>query len=304
MAASGTGAAAPRGSHGGIDEMTFPDPEIHSRDQWYYRHRLPVRIMHWINVVAFFVLLMSGLQIFNSYPALYWGKSSYSGRPPLLQMTAQETGHGQLVGVTQVLGRDFVTTGLLGASKGPDGELAARGFPSWATLPGAHWLAMGRRWHLFFAWIFVLNGICYVAYTVISRHLTRDLLPNAADWRGIGRSLKEHLLLRHPQGEAAKRYNVLQKLTYLVVIFGLLPLIVLMGWAMSPRLDALLPGWVDWFGGRQSARTIHFLLAWALLAFIAIHVFEVIVSGFWNNLRSMLSGRYRITAAKDDHEPD
>lgn len=260
----------------------------------YYRHRLPVRVMHWINVLAFFMLLMSGLQIFNAHPALNWGKSSYDGKPPLLQMRADRLPGGEVVGVTQVFGHRFLTTGVLGASRGPDGALVERGFPSWVTIPGPQWLAMGRRWHLFFAWVFVINGAAYLLYTVFSRHLTRDLAPSGADWRSIGKSLKDHLLLRHSRGEAEMRYNVLQKLTYLLVIFVLLPLMVLTGWSMSPRLDTLLPGWVDLLGGRQSGRTIHFIVAWLLVAFVLIHVFEAAISGFWNNLRSMITGRYRI----------
>jgi thiosulfate reductase cytochrome b subunit len=88
---------------------------------------------------------------------------------------------------------------------------------------------------------------------------------------------------------------VLQKSAYLVVIFVLLPLIILMGLAMSPWLDSLFAGWVDIFGGRQAARTIHFIVAWLLVAFVFIHVFEVIITGLWNNLRSMITGRYRVT---------
>ena len=114
------------------------------------------------------------------------------------------------------------------------------------------------------------------------------------DWRGIGRSIRDHILFRHPQGEDAKRYNVLQKLAYLTVIFVLLPGIIVAGWAMSPWLNSILPGWVDVLGGRQSARTLHFILAWLLVAFVMIHVFEVIVSGLWNHLRSMITGNYRI----------
>jgi len=86
----------------------------------------------------------------------------------------------------------------------------------------------------------------------------------------------------------------LQKLAYLIVIFVLLPLVVLMGMAMSPWLDSLWPGWVDIVGGRQSARTIHFIVAWLLVLFLLIHVFEVIISGFWNHMRSMVTGRFRI----------
>jgi thiosulfate reductase cytochrome b subunit len=260
----------------------------------YYRHTLPVRIMHWINVVAFFLLLMSGLQIFNAHPALNWGRSSYTARPPVLQMYARETWNGELIGVTQVLGHDFITTGVLGASRGPSGELTARGFPEWITLPGPQWLAMGRRWHLFFAWVLVINGLAYVAYSLFSRHLVRDLAPDKADWRSLGQSVKDHLLFRHPRGEAEKHYNVLQKIAYLFVIFALVPLIIITGWSMSPRLDAIIPGWVDLLGGRQAGRTIHFLAAWSLAAFVLIHVFEVAVSGLWNHLRSMITGRYRI----------
>jgi thiosulfate reductase cytochrome b subunit len=93
---------------------------------------------------------------------------------------------------------------------------------------------------------------------------------------------------------AATRYNVLQKGAYLAVIFVLVPLMILTGCAMSPRLDSLQSGWVDLLGGRQSARTLHFVVAWALVLFVLVHVFEVLVSGVWNNLRSMISGRYRI----------
>ncbi len=262
--------------------------------QLYYRHALPVRIMHWVNVIALTILLMSGLNIFDAHPSLYWGKSSYTGRPAILQIGSTSTDSNEIVGKTRILGHEFVTTGWLGASRGPDGELASRSFPSWLTVPSDRWLAMARQWHLFFAWIFVINGICYLAYSIMSRHLTRDLAPDGNDLRSIGRSFLDHLRLRHPRGEASKRYNVLQKITYLVVIFVLLPLVFLMGLAMSPSMDALMPGWVDLFGGRQSARTIHFIVAWLIVAFVLIHVFEVIITGLWNNLRSMITGNYRV----------
>ena len=262
----------------------------------FYRHRLPVRLMHWINVLCLTILLMSGLTIFNAHPALYWGRDSTFSDPWVSLMAMQAPGGAGLKGVTRIAGHNFDTTGVLGASRGSAGEPVARGFPSWATIPGAQWLSMGRHWHFFFAWLFVINGIAYVAYAVASGHLTRDLLPTRAELRNIGRSIKDHLLLRHPSGEAAKRYNVLQNLAYLVVIFGLLPLVILAGWAMSPRLDAVFPGWVDLLGGRQSARTLHFLAATGLLAFVLVHVFEVIISGVWNQLRSMVTGWYRLPA--------
>jgi thiosulfate reductase cytochrome b subunit len=247
--------------------------------------------MHWINVVCLTILLMSGLNIFNAHPALYWGQGSTFDRP-WVSIGAENTPSGP-IGKTQIAGHDFVTTGVLGLSE-VDGAQAARAFPSWATIPGPQWLAMARHWHLFFAWLFVINGIGYVLYSLFSRHLVRDLIPTKDELRRIGASIRDHVLFRHPTGEAAKRYNVLQKFAYLTVIFILLPLIILMGFGMSPRLDTLFGGWVGWFGGRQSVRSIHFIVAWMLVAFVLVHVFEVIVTGFWNNVRSMITGRYRV----------
>ena len=228
--------------------------EISPIDAAYRRHTAAVRVMHWVNAIALVALLMSGLQIFNAHPALYLGKSSYTGAGPIF-------------------------------APGP--------FPGWITLPGTQWLAMGRRWHLFFAWVLVVNGAAYIAYSIGSRHLVRDLWPTRAELAGIGRSIVEHLRLRHPAGEAARRYNVLQKLAYVFVIFVLIPFLVLMGLGLSPSLDTVVPGWVDAFGGRQSVRTLHFVAAMLVVAFAAVHVFEVVVTGFWNNLRSMITGRYR-----------
>jgi thiosulfate reductase cytochrome b subunit len=258
-----------------------------------YRHRLPVRVMHWINVVCLVVLLMSGLQIFNAHPALYWGDDSRD--PTRVMQITQKQVDGQWVGVTRVGSLEFNTNGILGASRsGGENGYTARAFPQWATIPGPQWLSMGRLWHFFFAWIFVVNGLAYLAWTLLSGHLRRDLVPSAGEVRGIGRSIKDHLLLRHPHGEEARRYNVLQNIAYLAIVFGVLPLIVIGGWAMSPMMDAFSPGWVDWLGGRQAARTLHFIAAVSLVAFVLVHVFEVIVTGLVNNLRSMITGNWRL----------
>ena len=255
-----------------------------------YRHRLPVRVMHWINVVCLVVLLGSGLNIFNAHPALYWGHDS-SGKA-WLSMRGENTPAGP-IGKTRLAGTDFDTTGLLGVSQ-VNGRPTARAFPSWATIPGPQWLAMARRWHLFFAWLFVVNGVAYVLYAIFSRHLARDLVPTRFELRNIGRSILDHIKLRHQTGDAALRYNVLQSLTYLIVIFGLLPLVVIAGLAMSPRLDAVFTGWVDLLGGRQSARSLHFLAALGLVLFVVVHVVEVVIAGVWNEIRSMITGWYRV----------
>jgi len=273
-----------------------PDTPSTTPAQVYYRHTLPVRLMHWVNVVALTVLFMSGLQIFNAHPALNFGKSSYNGTPPVLEIGARMSTAGQPQGVTRVFGKEFDTTGWLGVTRDASGNYARSTFPTWMMLPGPQWLSMARSWHFFFAWVFVLNGLAFLIYAIASRHLTRDLAPTRDELRGIGASIREHIRFKHATGEAAKRYNVLQKLAYLVVVFVLLPLIVIMGMAMSPWLDSILSGWVDIVGGRQSARSIHFIVAWLLVAFVLIHVFEVIVTGLWNNLRSMITGRFKVPA--------
>ena len=132
-----------------------------ARGALYYRHTLAVRVMHWINVVALTILFMSGLQIFNAHPALYWGKSSYTGRPPLLEIGVREGGEGGMMGVTRIFGREFDTTGVLGLSR-DDGRLYAQAFPDWMAIPSHQWLSMARSWHFFFAWVFLINGLCYV----------------------------------------------------------------------------------------------------------------------------------------------
>jgi thiosulfate reductase cytochrome b subunit len=258
-----------------------------------YRHRLPVRIMHWINVVCLVILLMSGLQIFNAHPALYWGEDSRNSTQ-VMQITQKQVG-SELRGVTRIGGHEFDTNGVLGTSRSADSpEYAARAFPSWATIPGPQWLSMGRVWHFFFAWLFVANGVAYLLWTIFSGHLRRDLLPTRSEWRGIARSIRDHLLLRHAHGEEARRYNVLQNIAYLSIVFIVLPLIVLGGWAMSPMMDSFAPGWVGWFGGRQAARTLHFVAATLIVGFVLVHLFEVIITGLVNNLRSMITGYWRL----------
>jgi len=143
----------------------------------------------------------------------------------------------------------------------------------------------------------VLNGIAYVLYTIFSRHLAKDLVPTRAELRNIGGSIVDHLKLKHPSGDAALRYNVLQSLAYLIVIFVLLPLVVIAGLAMSPRLDTVFTGWVELLGGRQSARTLHFLAAFGLLLFVVVHVAEVFIAGVWNEMRSMITGWYAVPEA-------
>jgi thiosulfate reductase cytochrome b subunit len=257
------------------------------------RHSGLVRVTHWINAVSLCFLLLSGLQIFNAHPDLYWGQQSTFGRP-WLGMGAYESA-GALHGVTRLGPYLFDTTGVLGAS--PDhGALVSRGFPAWLTLPSERYLALGRRWHFFFAWVFAINLAIYLASGIVGGHLRRDLAPTLEQLRPrhVLREVWDHARLRFPRGEAARRYNVLQKGAYLGVVLVLLPTMILSGMTMSPSLDAIFPWLVDLFGGRQSARSIHFIAASLIVLFFLVHMAMVVLSGTWNNVRSMITGRYAI----------
>ena len=268
---------------------------------FFHRHRLFVRIGHWVNALCLAVLLMSGLNIFNAHPALYWGNGSNFNHP-ILMLGAYQDEFGQVTeGVAQIGGHEFDTTGFLGASRYGDG-LVARGFPAWATLPGPSWLALARQWHFAFAWILVINAFVFFVLGVRSRHFLKDLIPTRADIAHLGREILAHARLRFPHGEEARRYNGLQKLAYSLVLFVLGPLIVMTGLAMSPTMDSAFPLLPALFGGRQSARTIHFLCAFSFLGFFVIHIAMVVLAGSWNNLRSMITGWYVIEGKETGHD--
>jgi thiosulfate reductase cytochrome b subunit len=268
---------------------TMPTRSLPVRRHWYHRHAAPVRVAHWINVVCFTLLLMSGLQIFNAHPALYVGERSDFDHPTL-SIQAHLAPKG-LVGETAILGHSFDTTGILGVSN-EAGRVSQRAFPSWATIPTYLDLATGRRWHFFFAWLLVLNALGYLVWGSLSRHFDGDLLPSRKELGHVGTEVLDHLRLRFPRGDTAKRYNVLQQLSYLVVIFVLFPLMILTGLTMSPGIDSALPQLLTLFGGRQTARLIHFAAASGLVLFVIVHLVMVLLSGVWNNLRSMITGWY------------
>jgi thiosulfate reductase cytochrome b subunit len=263
-----------------------------------YRHALFVRLAHWINVLCVLLLLMSGMQIFNAHPMLHWGIKGDEADPALLSIYAEEQLEGPPIGWVQIGDRKFNTTGVLGVFRDRDGFFSGRAFPWWITVPSYQNLAEGRRWHFFFAWLFVLNGLGYLTYGFAARHFQRDLTPTRFDLRNIGRSILDHLKFKHARGEAAKRYNVLQKLTYIAVIFVLLPLMIVTGLTMSPGVDSAAPWLLEIFGGRQSARTIHFIVATMIVLFILVHFIEVLLSGVFNELRSMITGWFAVRPEK------
>lgn len=224
------------------------------RRQVIRRHSWPVRLTHWINAVTIFIMVGSGLNILNAHPRLYWGQA----------------------------GANF-----------DKAFLALHAWPAWLMIPSYTDLADARHWHFFFAWVLVANGVLYLAWSLASRHIHRDLWPTATDLRAIPRSIVDHIKLRHPTGEAAKRYNVLQRLAYLGLLTLLIGMVVT-GLCMSPGFDAFAPWLVAGLGGRQSARTLHFLFAFAIVLFIAVHLIEVVLAGPINEVRSMITGRYAV----------
>ncbi len=258
-----------------------------------YRQRLATRLTHWLWAVCLFFMLLSGLQIFMARPDLYIGQQSGFGFDnTVLSIGARQVG-GEWQGVTTLFGTSFDTTGWLGLVPQGDG-LARKAFPGWLTIPGYRDLATGRIVHFFFAWILVGTLFVWLVASAFNGHL-RDMWPSRRDLRHLPRDVADHLRLRfHHDG----RYNVLQKLSYAGVLFVALPVIVLTGLTMSPGVVAKLPILLDIFGGRQTARTIHFVVMLALVMFFVVHILMVVLAGPFNELRSIVTGWYRTSEEK------
>ncbi len=257
-----------------------------------YRQKLTTRVTHWIWAVCLVLLMFSGLQIFIAHPSLHFGKEAgFEYNNAALAIDARQVGD-KAQGVTTVLGHEFDTTGSLGYVGGE-----ARALPAALTMPSGRSLATGRVIHFFVAWILVATLAVWLVASVLNGHF-KALIPSVADLRGLPQDLANHLRLRfHHVGE----YNVLQKLAYAGVLFVALPLMIATGLTMSPGFDAVAPWLLDVFGGRQSARSIHFLTMLALIAFFIVHMVMILAAGPINELRSIITGWYRTDAeAKDD----
>lgn len=254
------------------------------------RHRLATRLWHWCNALSVFVMLMSGLMIFNAHPHLYWGQ--YGGN---FDHAWLEIGRGHV----RIASLVIPTPGILGVV--PEGGRFVA-FPPLVTIPSHYDLAGARQWHFAFAWLLVVPGLLFLAWGFVRRHFIRDLAPTRSELapRHLWHDIKEHARLRFPTGAAALRYNILQKLAYCTVIFVLLPGVILTGLTMSPGMDAAWPWLPALFGGRQSARSIHFLCAAGLALFIVVHLLMVVLAGPFNEVRSMISGRYRLPREKGE----
>lgn len=257
-----------------------------------YRHTFLVRATHWVNALAIFLLIGTGLNIFNAHPNLYWGQKGSELDRPFVSIHAAPGPNGTTRGETVIGPLHLDTTGVLGWSQA-DGRWQNRAWPSWITVPSFTDLADARHWHFFLAWVLAVNGLVYLVWSLFIRHLQRDLWPTWADLRAIPRSVLDHIRLRHPTGEAAKRYNVLQRLAYLGLI-AMVTGVIATGLTMSPGFNAFAPWLIELLGGRQSARTLHFTFASLIVLFIVVHLTEVVLAGPLNELRSIVTGRYAV----------
>jgi thiosulfate reductase cytochrome b subunit len=259
------------------------------------RHRFSTRAWHWTNALALLVLFMSGLMIFNAYPRLHWGHAGSIHDAAWLEIGGNETR-----GYLKIGDSEITTTGVLGHWRNADGELRNRAFPYWATIPSRFSLPVARNWHLAMAWVLSVALTLYMLVSLFNGHVRKDLHVRRAEWSPshIWHDIRDHARLRFPTGAAALNYNILQKLSYIGVIFVLIPLMIATGLAMSPGMNAGLPWLVDLFGGRQSARSIHFITAFALLGFFIVHMAMVLLAGPFNEIRSIITGWYRLPEEK------
>lgn len=257
-----------------------------------YRHSVVARTSHWLWTIAMLVLFMSGLQIFNAAPYLDASDKSDPTKRVLSIEGGTPSGADAPIGRTVIFGHPFNTTGVLGYTSDGSGGMAQRAFPGSITLPGYQSLADGRRWHLFFGWFLTLSLFAYVISGVIRKDI-RELWLTKRDIAGLIPMQLYYLRLRKekpPHGT----YNPLQKVTYLIVLFVMMPLIILSGLALSPGIDAIASPLVSAFGGRQFARLWHFAFMTLFILYFFTHMILVFATGAWNNLRSMITGWYRL----------
>lgn len=263
-----------------------------------FRHPLPVRLWHWLTAVAVGGLLFTGFNIFNIHPRLYWGEVGNAHTRALIAFESSEAGGPRPTThpaptVFRIGTHRWDVTGHLGVvlDAGEDGLY----FMIVNTPESWHFGGM-RAWHFVFAWLLFLCWALYSLYLLWGGRLPRTLLPSRSQLsaQAIAQDLWDHLRLRSPRGDAARHYNLLQKLSYLCILFVLIPLLVLSGLTMSNAVTARFPQLYELFGGRQSARTVHALCAAALVLFVLVHIVQLFVAGFVNEVRSMITGYFEV----------
>ena len=231
-----------------------------------YRHRLPTRLWHWLNAITILIMMGSGIGILNAHPRLYWGQYGANFDHAWLDLAPI---------------RGFLRSG-------------------WVTIPGGYNLALSRRWHLLFALVLGFGLLAFMIASLINRHFQRDLRIRAKEVgpRQLWADIRAHLRLDFHNPENPAAYNILQKLAYALTIFGLIPAMLFSGLAMSPGMDAAWPWLIDLFGGRQSARSVHFIAFAGLVVFLVVHLVLVLLAGPINEVWSMISGWWRLPEAR------
>ena len=219
-----------------------------------------MRVTHWLTVIAFFALLITGLEIVISHPRFYWGEVGNVNVQPAFTIPIPSS-------------RGTVPTGYKFEMPDQNG---------WS-----------RALHFEAAWLLVFTGLVYAFYSLSSGHFRRDLAPapGKRSWRNYRDVLRKTLRRDKADAAEAHSYNVVQRATYLVVIFGLIPFVIWTGLAMSPAFTAAMPWSVEALGGRQTARTLHFFVTWALVLFVVVHVAMISMAGFRSRMRAMITGR-------------
>ncbi len=272
-----------------------------ARPYLWHRHSLAVRLTHWINALAIVFLIATGLNIFNAHPGLYWGQfgADNDDSRRWLEIGSDDDAAGKPYGFVRIGSLTVHTTGFLGISKNAAGRDIAIAYPSWATFPSYRDLGTARNWHFFFAWVLILNGLLYLGYSLAAGHLRKDLLPKRKELSvgNIVHDVVQHARLKFPKGEDSKRYHILQKLAYAGVILVLVPGIIFTGLGMSPVANSWLPI-VEIVGGRPTARSLHWIFANLIILFIIVHLVMVVLAGPYNEVRSMITGKFRVDPEK------
>ncbi|MED5413280.1 MAG: cytochrome b/b6 domain-containing protein [Pseudomonadota bacterium] len=237
---------------------------LESNKSWVHRHTANARICHWIMAISFFYLLYSGIMIFLHFPELYWGKVGFQGYPAIFKL--EEWGI------------------------------------SWERAEELGDRRWGRNYHYTFAWVFVINGLIYLFWNGWQKKFYRKMLPTSQELSipHLKSEAKRHMKFRAPKGSAAAKYNVLQKLTYIIVLFILFPFMIISGFAQMPAFTAISPELIDFFGGRQTARTLHVVCSLLLVLFVVVHLVQMFVTGTLNQLHGMIIGKYQITQESNE----
>jgi thiosulfate reductase cytochrome b subunit len=230
---------------------------------------------------------MSGAMIFNAHPRLYWGQYGANFDPAWLEIGADARG-----GYLKLGDRRFDTDGVLGRWEAKDRSPRMGAFPDWATIPSSYNLAHARRWHFTFALVLAFGLLFFLAASLFNHHIRKDLVVKRGEIvpRSLWHDVIEHLKLRFHDPDNPAAFNTLQKLSYIAIIFVLIPMMIFTGLTLSPGMDAAWPWMLDVFGGRQSARSIHFIAATLILLFILVHLVLVLLDRPFNGVRSMITG--------------